>query len=366
MPLPPLESTTEWLRGEGQASDVVMSSRVRLARNIAGLPFMGRTTLEHRVQTMRACHEAVVRAALASTVAWVDLARATPLERTLLMERHLISQQLSKGKRIVVGGGEEGAGGEQEPRAVAFSLPDERVSVMVNEEDHLRVQVIRSGLELGEALKEASAVDDRLEASLDFAYSARFGYLTACPTNVGTGLRLSVMLHLPALKITGNMEKVERAAKDMSLAVRGFYGEGSQAVGDLYQISNQTTLGKPEAVLLQELEQEILPRVIDYERAARRTLTSKRRAEFEDQCWRALGTLRSARLMTTEESMQLLSLVRVGAITGVLRDMDVRRVNELVLLTQPAHLQQFLGKELGQDDRRIARASALRERLGGS
>jgi protein arginine kinase len=225
------------------------------------------------------------------------------------------------------------------------------------------VQVIRSGLELAAALKEASDADDRLEASLDFAYSPRFGYLTACPTNVGTGIRLSVMLHLPALKITGNMEKVERAAKDMSLAVRGFYGEGSQATGDLYQISNQTTLGKPETVLLHELEQEILPRVIDYERAARRTLTTKRRTEFEDQCHRALGTLRSARLMTTEESMQLLSLVRLGALTGVLQGVDVRRVNQLVLLTQPAHLQQALGQTLGQEERRSARASVLRERL---
>ncbi len=364
MPLPPLESTTEWLRGEGQASDVVMSSRVRLARNIAGLPFMGRTSPEQRAQVLRACHEAVVRAALASTVAWVDLARATPVERTLLVERHLISQQLSKGRKVSMGAAEESTGGEHEPRAVAFSLPDERVSIMINEEDHLRVQVIRSGLELAAALKEASDADDRLEASLDFAYSPRFGYLTACPTNVGTGIRLSVMLHLPALKITGNMEKVERAAKDMSLAVRGFYGEGSQATGDLYQISNQTTLGKPETVLLHELEQEILPRVIDYERAARRTLTTKRRTEFEDQCHRALGTLRSARLMTTEESMQLLSLVRLGALTGVLQDVDVRRVNQLVLLTQPAHLQQALGQTLGQEERRSARASVLRERLG--
>jgi protein arginine kinase len=326
---------------------------------------MGRTTREQRAAVMDRCHDAVVRAAIGSMVAWVDLSKAAPFERTLLMERHLISQQLSKGRKVVVGGSES-ASGEDEPRAVAFSLPEERVSIMVNEEDHLRLQVIRSGLALGEAMQEANAVDDRLESTLDFAYSPRFGYLTACPTNVGTGLRLSVMLHLPGLKMTGNIEKVERAAKDMSLAVRGFYGEGSQAAGDLYQISNQTTLGKPESVLLNELEQEILPRVIDYERAARRTLSTKRRAELEDQSHRALGTLRHARLMTTEESMQLLSAVRLGVVTGVLPDIVPKLVNELILLTQPAHLQQLIGRELGQEERRAARAATLRQRLGGA
>jgi protein arginine kinase len=363
--MPAFDSTTEWLRGEGNASDVVMSSRVRLARNLAGMPFMGRTTRAQRGEIVRVCQQAIVRAAIGAKVGFADLASIPAMDRALLVERHLISQQLSKGKKVVVGVSEPG-GGEDEPRAVAFSFPDERVSIMVNEEDHLRLQVIRSGLELTTALQEAEAVDDRLESMLEYAYSPRFGYLTACPTNVGTGLRLSVMLHLPALKITGNMEKVERAAKDMSLAVRGFYGEGSQAVGDLYQLSNQTTLGKPESVLLSELEQEILPRVIDYERAARRTLAGKRRAELEDQCQRALGTLRHARLMTTEESMQLLSLVRLGVLTQALPGIEARTVNELVLLTQPAHLQKHVGRELGQDERRTARAAMLRQRLGGA
>lgn len=388
MSLPNLASMTEWLRGEGEAPDVVLSSRVRLARNLASLPFMPRSTRSQREQVLGACHAAIRSANLASAMAWTDLHTASPFERTLLVERHLISQQLGKGKKVGVdnGGSKPAAAGEgagasieggegvgtatgavaaDEPRAVAFSVPDERLSIMVNEEDHLRVQVIRSGLALGTAMTEAHAADDKLEGLLEFAYSPRFGYLTACPTNVGTGMRLSVMLHLPALKMTGNLEKVERAAKDMSLAVRGFYGEGSQAIGDVFQLSNQTTLGKPEGVLLQELEKEIMPRVIDYERAARRSLLSKRRGETEDQVCRALGTLRHARLMGTEESMQLLSLVRMGVVAGLVEGLDVRRVNECMLLTQPAHLQRLAGQEIDQDGRRHLRATMLRERLRG-
>lgn len=360
MSLPPLSGTTEWLRGEGPASDVVMSSRVRLARNLAGFPFMARARREHQEKVLGTCHAAIAAAGLAPNLQWIDVHRAAPRDRLLLMERHLISLQLSKGKKP--GGAETSSPGD-EPRAVAFSLPDERLSIMINEEDHLRIQVVHSGLDFGPAMARAMDADDRLESTLDFAYSPRFGYLTACPTNVGTGLRLSVMLHLPALRLTGNIEKVQRAAQDMSLAVRGFYGEGSEAVGDLYQLSNQTTLGKPESVLQHELEMEILPKVIDYERSARRTLATKRRHEHEDQCNRALGTLLHARLMSTEEAMKLLSLVRLGVTTGAITGLQARTVNEAILAVQPAHLQHLAGQELDQDSRRHVRATLIRERL---
>jgi protein arginine kinase len=288
---------------------------------------------------------------------WMDLHHTAPLDRTLLVERHLISQQHARGKQS------SGAGSIEEPRGVAISVPDERISIMVNEEDHLRLQVIRCGMDLEKTLAEAEGIDDKLEAGLDFAFSPRFGYLTACPTNVGTGIRLSVMMHLPGLRLTGNIDKVKRAAADMSLAVRGFYGEGSEAVGDLYQISNQTTLGKPERALLAELEQEIMPRVIEYERAARKVLTGKRRADLEDQVFRALGILTHARLINTEESMQQLSLLRLGVLTGVLEGFEQKVVNQLMLLVQPAHIQRMAGKELDQDQRRAARAELLRNRL---
>jgi protein arginine kinase len=359
-PNPPADPRTEWLRGQGTDADVVLSSRVRLARNLAAFPFVLKASRPQRQQVLDLCRAQVQASGLGRTMGWIDLHTASPADRTLLVERHLISQQHARGKQS------SGVGGPDEPRALIVSLPDERTSIMVNEEDHLRLQVIRSGLDLSQTLNEVDALDDALEAGLDFSYSPRFGYLTACPTNVGTGIRLSVMLHLPALRLTGNIEKVKRAAADMSLAVRGFYGEGSDAAGDLYQISNQTTLGKTEQALLQELEQQILPKVIEYERRERKILTTKRVMDLHDQVHRALGTLTHARLMSTEESMQLLSLVRLGVLTGVLPKIDQASVNHLFLLTQPAHLQRAVGRELDQDQRRAARAQLLRDRLVSS
>jgi protein arginine kinase len=235
---------------------------------------------------------------------------------------------------------------------------------MVNEEDHLRIQLIRSGLALSEAWEQIDRFDDQLESRVGYAFHPRKGYLTACPTNVGTGVRVSVMLHLPGLKLTGEIDKARRAAKAMSLAVRGFYGEGSEAAGDLYQISNQTTLGKSEQQILEEFERSIIPDIIRFERQARETLLDRRRPMLEDRVHRALGTLRYARLLNADEAMQLLSQLRLGILMGVVEDVDLRTVAELQLLTQPAHLQRAIGETLDQAQRRRARAKLVRERLG--
>ena len=271
----------EWLRGTGRDADVVLSSRVRLARNLAGHPFMPRASRDDRHDILESCKSAILQSALADRLMWMNLHSAKKDDRMLLVERHLISQQHARGKLS------DGSGGLEEPRAVAASVPDERLSIMINEEDHLRIQVIRAGLSFDEAYDEIDAIDDKLEQRLDFAFSSRFGFLTACPTNVGTGTRMSAMLHLPALKMSGDLEKVKRAAQDMSLAVRGFYGEGSEAAGDFYQISNQTTLGKSEQVLRHELEHDILPQVIQYERTARAKLVTTRKSAMEDQIHRS-------------------------------------------------------------------------------
>lgn len=345
----------EWLRGEGGHADVVLSSRVRLARNLAGFPFAGRAGEEQRQQIMDLSREAVAQTLAADRLTWLNVHETTPAERTLLVERHLISKQLQRGRAAAVG---------EDPRGAAVSLPAERVSIMVNEEDHLRIQIVRSGLDLKEGLAQAGGIDEKLEGVLDFAYSARLGYLTACPTNVGTGMRMSVMLHLPALKMTGDIEKVKKAASDMCLAVRGFYGEGTEAAGDLYQISNQTTLGKTELMVLAELHEHIIPQVAEYERVARRALLGKRSPVLHDQVHRALGVLRNARLMKVEEAMQHLSLVRLGAVAGLLPEFEPRTINQLMLLVQPAHLQRLLGREMEQDIRAEARATMLRTRLG--
>lgn len=355
------EHVPEWLRGEGDCADVVLSSRVRLARNLASVTFAPKATPRDRLKSMELCRDQIAAVGLGDRVAWEPLAKAGPQHRALLVERHLISKQLSRGKSGPGGIGEDS-------RGVAFTIPDERLSIMVNEEDHLRIQTIRSGLALSAAWADADAIDDKLEAGLEYAFSPRFGYLTACPTNVGTGLRMSAMLHLPALRLTGDIEKVKRAAADMNLAVRGFYGEGSEAVGDLYQLSNQTTFGRSEADILHLLEAEILPRVVEYERIARRELLAKRRIPMEDQVWRAMGILTNARLLATEEAMQALSLLRLGVIAGVTPAKDpamaLGLIHRLWLLVQPAHLQRTFGREMDQEHRRIARATLVRARLG--
>ncbi len=363
--LPAFESDTEWLRGEGTSCDVVMSSRVRLARNLAGIPFAPKMTDDDREEVLERSRAQILSGGVHAKVMWIDLRQIGSLERSVLVERQLISGQLASGKAFGPSGGGRGAG-EKRARGVAVGLPDERLSIMVNEEDHLRIQVIRSGLGLSQALEEVVRADDALEAGLDYAFGARFGYLTCCPTNVGTGARFSVMMHLPGLRLTGEIEKVKRAADDMGLAVRGFHGEGSETTGDLYQLSNQTTLGKSEPVLLSEIEREIVPRVADYERHARRVLTERRREVLEDQVHRAIGTGLHARLLATGEAMAVLSAVRLGAVLGVIEGVDQSAVNALMLAVQPAHLQRVLGRELNQQERKGERATLVRERLSAA
>ncbi len=337
----------EWLRGSGPMSDIVISSRIRLARNVSGFPFLTRCTRSQRQTLEHKVRDTILAARLSPKTLYVDLESAPEIDRQLLVERHLISRPHKEA---------EGA------RGVAVG-ENETLSIMVNEEDHLRIQVLRSGLQLEEAWEQINAVDDQLEATLDFAFHPRFGYLTACPTNVGTGIRVSVMLHLPALKLTSEIEKVFRAAKELRLAVRGLYGEGTEATGDFYQISKQTTLGKSEEEIIGEFKDLVIPKIIDYEHHARKALLSERAVALDDKVWRALGLLRSARLMETEETLVALSHVRLGVNLKRVKDIEINKVNELFLLTQEAHLQRILGKKLEGDARKAARAEFIRQRL---
>ena len=340
----------EWLRGNGPMSEIVISSRIRLARNITGTPFLSRCTRSQRQNLEKKLRETILSAQISPEVLYVDLDAAPEIDRQLLVERHLISKPHAAA---------EGA------RGVAVA-DNETVSIMVNEEDHLRIQVLRSGLQLEEAWEQINKIDDKLESTLDYAFHPRFGYLTACPTNVGTGIRVSVMLHLPALKLTGEIEKVFRAAKDMRLAVRGLYGEGTEATGDFYQISNQTTLGKTEEEIISDFKHVVIPKIIEYEQHARRTLRDDRTVQLDDKVGRALGVLRSARLIASEETLLLLSHLRMGLHLGRIKDIELRTINELFLLTQPAHLQKLQGRKLEGDVRRAMRADYIRQRLGGN
>jgi len=327
--------------------EVVISSRARLARNLAGVPFLSRCSQQQQRQLEQQLREQVLTAGIDKEMLYIDIAAAGELDRQLLVERHLISRQHADASH---------------PRGVGITS-DETAAIMVNEEDHLRIQVLRSGLQLEEAVREINRIDDLLESHLDYAFHSRFGYLTACPTNVGTALRVSVMVHLPALKMTGEIEKALRAARDMHLAIRGLYGEGTEASGDFFQISNQTTLGKSEDQIVNEFRNQMIPYVIDYETRARDSLLKRRKASVADKIYRAVALLQSARVISSEETMYLLSLVRLGVHLGQIDNVNSRTINELFLLTQPAHLQKILGRELSGQQRAEARASFIRHRL---
>jgi protein arginine kinase len=336
----------EWLRGTGPESDIVISSRIRLARNLAAFPFTNRASAYQKAEIEALLRDRIAKLELDPKLSYLNVPNLSPLDRQFLVERQLISRELAA------------ADG---PRGVALA-PHESVSLMVNEEDHLRLQVMRSGLSLDEAWQDIDKVDDLLEQRACYAFSEEFGYLTACPTNVGTGMRSSVMLHLPALEWTKQIEKVFRALQKINLAVRGLYGEGSRASGNFYQISNQVTLGKSEATILGEIR-EVVPQIINYERQARSTLIRESRQALQDRVSRAYGTLCSATMMTSEETMDLLSSVRLGINLNLLDDITIPTVNELFIHTQPAHLQKLMGAALDGEERNAARARYLRTRL---
>ena len=341
--------TGQWLRSGGPAGEVVISSRVRLARNLAGLPFLGRSTRSHqRELEQRLWLEILDSGVLGEGGFYVDVNAAGQLDRELLVERHLISRHHAD---------------DDCPRGVAISA-DETVAIMVNEEDHIRMQVFRNGQQLDVAAARINAIDDKLDERLDFAFHGRYGYLTACPTNVGTGLRVSVMLHLPALTLSGAIDKALRAAGDMHLAIRGLHGEGTAATGDFFQLSNQTTLGKTEQQIVEEFTDEVLPSFIDYELSARDGLSRSQQALIDDRIFRAMATLKAARVMSTREMMSLLSMVRLGVNIGKIDDVSLDTVNDMFLLAQPAHLQKILGRTMTPDERAAARADYIHKRLG--
>jgi protein arginine kinase len=336
----------EWLRGTGPESDIVISSRVRLARNLAAFPFTNRASSYQKAEIEALLRDRIAKLELDPKLAYLNVPSLSTLDRQFLVERQLISRELAA------------ADG---PRGVALG-PQETVSVMVNEEDHLRLQVMHSGFTLDETWQEIDRVDDLLEERIGYAFSEEFGYLTACPTNVGTGMRASVMLHLPALEHTKQIEKVFRALQKINLAVRGLYGEGSRASGHFYQISNQVTLGKSETTILNEI-QGVIPQIISYERQARTSWQRDNRQGLQDKISRAYGTLCSATMMTSEETMELLSFVRLGINLQILDEITIPTVNELFIHTQPAHLQKLMGAPLDGEERNAARARYLRSRL---
>lgn len=346
----------QWLRGGGPEEEIVMSSRVRLARNLQGHPFPQWADGKQRAETLAAVLRAVEASRFLKGALVLRISDLEEIDRLFLVERHLISHEHAAG-----GNGPRRRGGGTEQKAVVIG-DREIVALMINEEDHLRLQVLRSGFNLDEAWSVLTQVADELEQKLRCAYLPQWGYLTACPTNVGTGLRASCMLHLPSLVMTKQIHRVLHAITKLGLAARGFYGEGTEAAGNFFQLSNQVSLGISEEEILDNLRR-LIRQVIDQERAARRALLDGSREALEDRIWRAYGTLKAAHLITSAEAVGLLSMVRLGVDLGLIPKLDRGKVNRLFIQIQPAHLQKIEGRPLSPPERDARRAKLLRDSL---
>ncbi|AEF93078.1 ATP:guanido phosphotransferase [Desulfotomaculum nigrificans CO-1-SRB] len=342
-------SYSKWLDASGPESDIVISSRVRLARNLVDTPFPHLLGHENADKVIYAVQTAIGNEKIKADIGELELSRMTeltPTERQILVEKHLISPDLLE---------------HPEKKAVVLRN-DEVVSIMVNEEDHLRIQCLLPGLQLKECWDLANKVDDGLEHILDYAFSEQVGYLTACPTNVGTGLRASVMLHLPAMVMTQQINGVLTTLSKLGLTVRGLYGEGTQASGNLFQVSNQVTLGLTEEEIVDNLIM-VTMQLVSQERAARLALYKEQQYQIEDRVWRAFGLLKYARTMTSNDAMGLLSDLRLGVDLGIVPNIPPGLIMELIIMTRPAFLNKLKGKEMNPYQRDIYRAELIRQRL---
>ena len=363
----------EWFSGDGPLSDVVISSRVRLARNLAGHRFLAACPATEKAEILRKLKDVLMALDLGDEVFYIGVDKVPALEKRFLVERHLISQNHAFGKG---------------PRGAVIARR-EFFTAMINEEDHLRLQVLKAGCQLPACIEQINRIDDLIEQKVEYAFSPKYGYLTACPTNLGTGIRVSVMLHLPALKMTGQIEKFLNATKSLGLAVRGLFGEGTEAAGDFYQLSNQITLGVRENDIVTQFEKTIIPEIVEYEHAARSQLLSHDVGLLDDKILRALALLKNANLISSQEALFLLSHIRLGlnmrkhqgastpaidrlcslgkdcADSGASDRLSIATVNRLFLLTLPAHLQLNYGKELDSTHRDALRAKIIRSALNG-
>jgi len=346
------EPYSSWMEGKGTESDIAITSRVRVARNLANLPFPHLLAPDQAEEVIRAVEEAIGRTSLQEKVGALELTRMsalTPVERQILVEKHLISPDLLE---------------DYQKKAVVLR-DDEVISIMLNEEDHLRIQCLLPGLQLAEAWEVIDTLDDELEAVLDYAFNEKIGYLTACPTNVGTGMRASVMLHLPGLVMVKQIKSMLSAVAKFGLTVRGLYGEGTEAHGNLFQVSNQVTLGLTEEDIITNLL-SVARQLTSQERAAREVLLRKSKYQLEDRVGRAYGLLKHSRLMSSEESMRLFSDLRLGIDLGLIKNIPVSMANELIVLTRPAFLIKTVGRDLTTYERDLYRSELIRKRISAA
>jgi len=342
------QAISSWMSSEGPDSDIVLSSRIRLARNINKYQFptlFSNDEAQEIIDTIESCvsnHKILDLGELELLL----MENLQPLQKRVLVEKHLISPHLA----------------ESSPFGACLLSENEEVSIMINEEDHIRIQCLFPGFQLTESLHMANQIDNWLEEHVDYAFNEKVGYLTSCPTNVGTGLRASVMMHLPGLVLTQQMSRIIPAINQLGLVVRGIYGEGSEALGNIFQISNQITLGKSEEDIVEDLK-SVVSQLISQERSAREALLKTSNIQLEDRVFRSFGILSNSRIIESKEAARCLSDVRLGIDVGFIKNISKNILNELMTLTQPGFLQQYAGGPLRPNERDIRRASLIRERL---
>ncbi|BCB01958.1 protein arginine kinase [Bacillus sp. KH172YL63] len=340
-------AVSSWMSEEGPNSDIVLSSRVRLARNLTDFRFSTLYSSEEAKEIVERVKDKLsFYPKELGELEFLPTSEIQPLQKRVLMEKHLISPNLAE---------------DTNDGAVLLSN-EEDVSIMVNEEDHIRIQCLYPGLQLKEALQRANQIDDWFESEFDYAFDEKHGYLTTCPTNVGTGLRASVMMHLPGLVLTQQLNRIIPAINQLGLVVRGIYGEGSEALGNIFQISNQTTLGKSEEDIVEDLL-SVVEQIIDKELSARGALVKTSNIQLEDRIFRSLGVLEHSRIIESKEAAKCLSDVRLGIDLGYIKAISKNILNELMILTQPGFLQQYSGGPLRPNERDIRRSSLIRERI---
>ncbi len=339
----------KWYIDKGPDSDVVVSSRVRLARNFEAFPFPRRSSPEDQHQVIQKTKEALFSGnpRMAENFSLVEFKDLTDIEKQILVEKRLVSKELAESS-LEVG---------------ALLSSDEQISIMLNEEDHLRIQCLMAGMQLEQAFALCDYLDSVISEKVDYAFDSTIGYLTSCPTNIGTALRASLMLHLPALSMTGYIRTVLESCGKLGIAVRGMYGENTEAHGNLYQLSNQITLGNSEQDIVMSMK-AITLQIIEQERLLRSELFKRNGSKLEDRIMRSLGVLRYARVLTADEALQKLSDVRLGIHLGLVEELDETDINEMMLKIQPGGLWQHRGKPVRQDERDLIRAAYIREHIG--
>ena len=337
-----------WYLDKGPDNDVIISSRIRLARNFKKHPFPNRINYEQAQNIISEIKDIGLKSSsyIAKEFNYLEMSKINDIDKYVLLEKHLISQDLIKNSSI----------------SSSLISKDEKTSIMVNEEDHIRIQTILPGMQLKEAWELGDRIDNFIEEKVEYAYNENIGYLTSCPTNVGTGMRASVMVHLPALTMIGYINGLLSTIGKLGIVVRGIYGESSQVSGNMYQISNQITLGQSEEDIIQSINSVVM-QIIEQERMARNKILKGSPIELEDKIYRSYGIFTNARMLSSNECLSLLSEIRLGIDLGIISNISTKDANELMIITQPAFIQKTVGRILEEKERDVKRAEIIRKHL---